>query len=174
MEASDRRNQTKELFKTVIVAVIVALFVRIFVLEVYLVDGTSMFPTLHDQEYLFVNKFIYRFKDPEVGEIIVFKFAGDQKKDFIKRVIAIGGQTIEIKEGLVFIDGKSVNETFIAEQTLGHYGPVKIPEGKYFVLGDNRNHSSDSRFPEVGFIDPDTIQGKTFFVFWPLSNAKKL
>jgi signal peptidase I len=174
MEYNNKQSQTKELLKTIVLAVVVALCVRMFVLEIYLVDGTSMVPTLEDSEYLFVNKFIYRFRQPKVGEIIVFKFAGDKRKDFIKRVIAVGGQTVEIKNGQVFVDGEETNEPFISELTLGHFGPVKVPEGKYFVLGDNRNHSSDSRFPEVGFIDPKTIEGKAVFVFWPLNSAKKL
>jgi signal peptidase I len=165
MGLHEQQNQAKEFVKTIVIAVMIALFVRMFVLEIYLVDGTSMYPTLDDNEYLFVNKFIYRFREPRVDEIIVFKFAGDEEKDFVKRIIAIGGQTVEIKNGQVLVDGKPRYEPYIAEQTLGHYGPVTVPEGKYFVLGDNRNHSSDSRFPQVGFINPEAIEGKAFFVF---------
>jgi len=133
-----------------------------------------MRPTLVNGERLVVNKFLYRFRAPERGEIIVFRYPRDPSRDFIKRVIAVPGDTVEIKEGRVFVNGQLLNENYILEKTRGSYPLSTVPEGHVFVMGDNRNNSEDSRFRDVGFVSKDMIKGKAIVVFWPLDHLKSL
>ncbi|MCX7781868.1 MAG: signal peptidase I, partial [Negativicutes bacterium] len=140
----------------------------------YMVEGPSMRPTLVNSERLVVNKFIYRFRQPERGEILVFRYPRDPSRDFIKRVIAVPGDTIEIKDGRVFVNGQLQNETYILERTRGSYPLSTVPAGHVFVMGDNRNNSEDSRFKDVGFVPYDLIKGKAVLVFWPLDHIKSL
>ena len=129
-------------------AVLVAIFIRYFIVELYVVDGPSMQPTLQDGERLVVNKFIYHWRDPMRSEVVIFRYPRDHSRDFIKRVIAVGGDTIEIKDGHVFVNDALVNEDYIAEKTRTEYPKQTVPEGTLFVCGDNRRNSLDSRFPE--------------------------
>ena len=125
-------------------------------------------------ERLVVNKFIYRFQQPTKGEVIVFRYPRDPSRDFIKRVIAVPGDTIEIKDGRVFVNQKLMNEPYILEKTLSDYPQATVPEGHVFVMGDNRNNSEDSRFADVGFVPYDLIKGKAVLVFWPVDQLKTL
>ena len=133
-----------------------------------------MRPTLINGERLVVNKFIYRFQQPTKGEVIVFRYPRDPSRDFIKRVIAVAGDTIEIKDGRVFVNGQLQNEEYILEKTRGSYPLSTVPEGHIFVMGDNRNNSEDSRFRDVGFVSLDMVKGKAIMVFWPLDQLKQL
>lgn len=139
-----------------------------------MVEGPSMRPTLVNSERLVVNKFIYRFKAPEKGEILVFRYPSDPSRDFIKRVIAVPGDTIEIKDGRVFVNGQLQNESYILEKTRGSYPVATVPAGHVFVTGDNHNNSEDSRLRDVGFVPFDLIKGKAVMVFWPLDHMKTL
>lgn len=167
-------EEIKDWVVSILIAVVLAFFIRYFIVELYMVEGPSMRPTLVNSERLVVNKFIYRFKQPERGEILVFKYPRDQSRDFIKRVIAIPGDTIEVKEGRVFVNGQLLNETYILERTKGSYPLSTVPEGHVFVMGDNRNNSEDSRFKDVGFVPYTLIKGKAVIVFWPLDHIKAL
>ena len=133
-----------------------------------------MRPTLINSERLVVNKFIYRFQQPAKGEVIVFRYPRDPSRDFIKRVIAVAGDTIEIKDGRVFVNGQLQNEEYILEKTRGSYPLSTVPEGHIFVMGDNRNNSEDSRFADVGFVPYHLIKGKAVLVFWPIGAFKAL
>jgi signal peptidase I len=139
-----------------------------------MVEGPSMRPTLVNGERLVVNKFIYRFKEPEKGEVLIFKYPKDPSRDFIKRVIAVAGDTIEIKDGRVFVNGQLQNESYILERTRGSFPLSTVPQSTIFVMGDNRNNSEDSRFNDVGFVPLDMIKGKAMMVFWPLDLIKSL
>lgn len=167
-------EEIKDWVVSILIAVVLAFFIRYFIVELYMVEGPSMRPTLVNSERLVVNKFIYRFKQPERGEVLVFKYPRDQSRDFIKRVIAIPGDTIEVKEGRVFLNGQLLNETYILERTRGSYPLSTVPEGHVFVMGDNRNNSEDSRFKDVGFVPYTLIKGKAVIVFWPLDHIKSL
>lgn len=167
-------EEIKDWVVAILIAVVLAFFIRYFIVELYLVEGPSMRPTLENHERLVVNKFIYRFKAPERGEVLIFKYPKDQSRDFIKRVIAVPGDTIEIKDGRVFVNGELQNETFILSKTRGSYPLATVPEGHVFVMGDNRNNSEDSRFADVGFVPYDLIKGKAIMVFWPLDQLKTL
>ncbi|CUH95628.1 putative membrane protein [Propionispora sp. 2/2-37] len=168
------RKEVKDWVISILIAVVLAFFIRYFIVELYMVEGPSMRPTLVNGERLVVNKFIYRFKLPERGEILVFRYPEDPSRDFIKRVIGVAGDTIEIKDGRVFRNGQLLNEPYILEKTNGSYPLATIPEGTVFVMGDNRNNSEDSRFSDVGFVPLELIKGKAVMVFWPFAQLKTL
>ncbi|MPL60390.1 Signal peptidase IB [bioreactor metagenome] len=174
MNTSSLGEEIKDWIISILIAVILAFFIRYFIVELYMVDGPSMRPTLLNGERLVVNKFVYRFKSPEKGEVIVFRYPRDPSRDFIKRVIAVPGDTVEIKDGRVFVNGQLLKETYILEKTRGSYPLATIPEGHIFVMGDNRNNSEDSRFRDVGFVSYDLVKGKAIAVFWPLDHIKSL
>ena len=166
--------EIKDWVISIVVAVALAMFIRTFIVELYVVDGPSMRPTLESEERLVVNKFIYRFRPPEKGEVLVFQYPRDPSRDFIKRVIATPGDTIEIREGRVLVNDQLLTEDYILEKTRSEYPKSTVPEGRIFVMGDNRNNSEDSRFADVGFVPYDLIKGKAMIVFWPISAYKTL
>ena len=159
---------------SIIVAVVLAFCIRTFIVEPYLVSGPSMMPTLENRERLLVNKFIYYTRSPQKGEVIVFKYPSDTSRDFIKRVIATGGDTIEIIDGHTFVNGKEIAEPYIREPFHTNYRRTVVPEGHIFVMGDNRNNSEDSRFKDVGFVEHRLVKGKASVIFWPLDKARAL
>lgn len=167
-------EEIKDWIISILVAVVIAFVIRTFVVEPYLVEGPSMRPTLQSGERLVVNKFIYRFRAPERGEVLVFQYPRDLSRDFIKRVIAVPGDTIEIRNGMVYVNQQLINEPYILSKTRGNYPLAEVPEGHIFVMGDNRNNSEDSRFADVGMVPFGLIKGKAMFVFWPFDNFKSL
>ena len=167
-------KEAKDWVVSITAAVVIALLIRTFIVELYVVDGPSMRPTLQHDERLVVNKFIYHLRDPLKGEILIFRYPRDPSRDFIKRVIATAGDTIEIKDGHVFVNDQILNEDYILEKTRTQYIKSTVPEGTIFVMGDNRNNSEDSRFPDVGFVPLDLVKGKAVLVFWPTSELKSL
>ena len=167
-------EEAKDWAISILIALVIAFVIRYFIVELYLVDGPSMRPTLQSAERLVVNKFIYRFRAPERGEILVFRYPKDPSRDFIKRVIAVPGDTIEIKDGRVFVNQQLMNEPYILSKTRGDYPLTTVPEGHIFVMGDNRNNSEDSRFADVGFVPYELVKGKAMMVFWPWDQKKTL
>ncbi len=167
-------EEIKDWVISILIAIVLAFFIRYFIVELYMVEGPSMRPTLVNGERLVVNKFIYRFKTPERGEVLVFRYPRDPSRDFIKRVIAVPGDTVEIKDGRVFLNGQLLNEPYILERIKGSYPVATVPEGHIYVMGDNRNNSEDSRFRDVGFVPVELIKGKAVTVFWPLDHIKTL
>ena len=164
---------------SIIVAVALAFCIRTFIFEPYKVEGTSMFPTLHNQERLIVNKFGYFLDDPKRNEIVVFRYPKDESRDFIKRVIAVGGDTVEMRDGAVLINGKKIDEPYTWKEDpkgLNHsnYRKSLVPKDHIFVLGDNRNNSEDSRFADVDFVPLRLVKGKAAVVFWPFERFRKL
>lgn len=167
-------EEIKDWVISILIAIVLAFFIRYFIVELYMVEGPSMRPTLVNGERLIVNKFIYRFKEPERGEVLVFRYPRDPNRDFIKRVIAVAGDTVEIKDGRVFLNGQLLNEPYILERIKGSYPMATVPKGHIYVMGDNRNNSEDSRFKDVGFVPLELIKGKAVTVFWPLDHIKTL
>lgn len=130
------------------------------------VDGTSMEPTLHDGEFIIVNKLAYKIGDPQQGDIVVFHFPRDPSQDYIKRIIGISGDKVIIEEGKVYVNGRELVEPYIAAPPAYANSQWDIPEGHLFVLGDNRNNSSDSH--TWGTLPMEYVIGKALFVYWPL------
>lgn len=164
---------------SIIVAVALAFCIRTFIVEPYMVEGSSMYPTLESHERLMVNKYKYFFTDPEKGEIIVFRYPKDESRDFIKRVIATGGDTVEMREGKVLVNGSVVEENYIYKndpkgENKSNYRKSVVPQGHIFVLGDNRNNSEDSRFADVDFVPLKLVKGKASIAFWPVDRWRML
>lgn len=161
-----KKSEPREIIEACAGSVITILFIMIFIFQSYLVKGPSMENTLHDGERLIVDKLTYRFRKPETGDIIVFKYPGDPKKKYIKRVIATEGQTIEVRDLKVKVDNMILDEPYIAEKTESGYDYSIVPDDTIFAMGDNRNRSSDSRSPDVGFIPQKSVVGRAVFIYW--------
>jgi len=169
------RYWVKEWIEPFIIALILALIIRMYFVQAFKIPTGSMRDTLLEGDRILVNKLIYRFKSPDRGDVVVFKYPEDPKRDFIKRLVAIGGETVEIKDGDVYIDGALLTDPAIIRQNYYYnredweYGrsglKITVPPGSYFVLGDNSAHSSDSR--NWGFVDEDKMVGEAFCIYWP-------
>ena len=182
----------KEFIESLLIAGVLAFFIITFIVQSFVVSGSSMDPTLHNGERLFVNKFIYYFQTPQRGDIVVLNPKGD-KRDYIKRVIGLPGDKVEIIGGTLYINGQAIEEEYIKEDYIETYkyeyydpetdsdvihdtsGPYQVPDEHVLVLGDNRNHSTDSRIIQVvGYVPYDQIKGKAFWVYWPLTKMRVL
>ena len=166
------REVTEWVF-SIVIAVALALLIHNFVFQIVRVDGPSMEPTLYTDERMAVTKFSYYFASPKRGDIVVTKFPED-KSNYVKRVIGMPGETLEIKDGKVYINGDVLDEPYIKEVILSDYGAIEIPEGKYMVLGDNRNNSRDSRYVSIGPLEEKLIVGKSQYVVWPFDELRRL
>ena len=175
-----------ETVEVLALALLMFLFVR-SIGQNFVVDGGSMEPTFHNGEMLIVNKVVYRsfdlswvsgpaewrpFGQPAAGDIVVFRFPQDPRRDFIKRVIAVPGQTVEVCGGTVYIDGTARPEPYLARPAAYEYGPVTVPQGQYFVLGDNRNNSYDSH--SWGMLGESFMIGRAEVRYWPLERAGRI
>jgi signal peptidase I len=162
-------SELKSWLRDILFAVAAAIFIVIFVIQPVKVEGTSMQPRLVDQERIFVNRFIYRFENIRRGDVVVFWYPRDTNKSFIKRVVAIPGDVIEIRNGAVYVNGNGVKEPYLKPEFRDNesFHKTVVPPEQYFVLGDHRNSSNDSR--NWGFVPKDLIYGKAIFRYWPLS-----
>jgi len=135
------------------------------------VEGTSMLPRLEDRDRLFINKFVYRISAIERGDVVVFRYPRDQEKSYIKRVIALPGDRLRIEHGLLWLNGKAQLESYVPEEYRDSrsYPEMVVPEDSYFMMGDHRSISSDSR--EFGPVERSLIYGKAVFVYWPARDA---
>ena len=180
------KSKLRENVEAIIIAIILALFIRTFVVQAFKIPSGSMKPTLQIGDHILVNKFIYGVKipyigktiipvtNPDHGDIIVFRYPEDPDKDFIKRVIGVPGDTVEIKNKKVYVNQIPIAHDFgvhtdsrILEGSISHrdnFGPVTVPPDSYFVMGDNRDNSYDSRF--WGFVSQRAIKGKAFIIYW--------
>jgi signal peptidase I len=156
--------------RDLLLSVVLAIVVILFLYQPVKVEGTSMEPTLDNNERIFINKFIYRFHLGEIehGDMVVFWFPYDQTKSYIKRVIGVPGDQIEIDKGTVILNGKRLAESYVPEEFRDtvSMGSTKVPLDEYFVLGDHRSSSNDSR--SWGMVPRRFIYGKAVFVYWPL------
>ena len=182
-----RKSLVREYGEAIVVAVLLALVIRAFVVQAFTIPSGSMMDTLLVGDYILVNKFLYGpeipFTDAHLpglrsarrGDIIVFKYPNDETRDFIKRIIAVGGETVQIKDNRAFVDGKPLDEPYVRPGSVpttpaGHCGylygcdPIVVPPGAYFVMGDNRDNSQDSRY--WGFVKGEKIRGKAFLIYW--------
>lgn len=166
-----------EWVKTIVVSVVIALVITTFIRPT-LVKGQSMYPTLEPNNYLIINKIPYMMHKPERGDIVVFKshLKTDEgkEKDLIKRVIAVEGDNVVIKDGIIYINGQKLEEDYINGDFTSGDVEVSVPEGKVFVMGDNRQNSLDSRDPKVGNVDIKTIIGKVLVRLFPFNEIGKV
>ena len=158
---------TREFLATLLVAILLAFGVRTFVVESFVVNGTSMLPTAINGEHVLVNKLAYVFGSPKPGQVIVFHPPIPTTEEFIKRVVATAGETVAIRKGHLYVDGKRVPQPYIEYWDTRSYAQVTVPKGDVFVLGDNRPVSYDSRY--FGPVPIKSITGEAMFAFWPLS-----
>ncbi len=161
-----------EIIQIVVFAVSIFLFVYLLVLQPHKIKGESMEPNFHDSEYLLTDKLSYRYNEAKYGDVIVFKAPPDYKEEYIKRIIALPGDTIAIKDSKVYVNGNILNESYIPNEFTTYAGNflaegsvLTVPPDSFFVMGDNREHSLDSR--RFGFITKDKVIGKAWFIYWP-------
>jgi signal peptidase I len=153
--------------RDLVVALGLAMIIIVFFYQPVKVEGTSMAPLLSDQERIFINKFVYHFEPIGRGDVVVFWYPLDRTKSFIKRVVGLPGDEVEIRRGRVYINGKTLEEPYVPSQYVdtAAYGPVQIPRDEYFVMGDHRISSNDSRI--FGPVPSAFIYGKAVFAYWP-------
>jgi signal peptidase I len=183
-----KKNAWRENIEAIVIAIVIAMFIRTFIVQAFKIPSGSMLETLQIGDQILVNKFIYgvkipftngktlvSVKDPEQGDIVVFKYPEDPSKDFIKRVVAVGGDTLEIKEKQLYVNDKLVTREAYAIHkddriipanfsTRDYLRKITIPDKKLFVMGDNRDNSHDSRF--WGFVDLTEVRGEAFMIYW--------
>jgi len=182
----EKRGRWRENIEAILVAIVIALFIRTFVVQAFKIPSGSMKQTLQIGDHILVNKFIYGikipywrktlvpFKDPQQGDIIVFKFPEDPEKDFIKRVVGVGGDVVECRNKKLYVNQKTVTHDFAVYtdsriyaqhvRKRDNFGPITVPDNSLFVMGDNRDESYDSRF--WGFVDLKAVSGKAFIIYW--------
>lgn len=170
-------NPWIEGFKTILTAAILAFGIRTFVAEARYIPSSSMEPTLQINDRLIIEKISYHLKPPQRGDIVVFNptdaLINQNFKDaFIKRIIGVPGDKVEVNNGTVFVNGAALKESYIAQKPNYRYGPKTVPEGQYLVLGDNRNNSYDSHY--WGFVPKDKLIGRAAVRFWPFNRVGSL
>ena len=162
--------------ETIVVALAIFVVIYLFLVQPHQVKGNSMVPNFIDGEYILTDKISYRLNPPEHGDVIVFKAPSDHEVDYIKRVIGKPGDVIRVSEGSVYLNNETLEESFLPPDYVTNPGifarsdeDLIVPPDEYFVLGDNRSHSSDSR--EWGFVPKKNIIGSSFFTYWPINSA---
>lgn len=180
-----RENVWVEILKTLGLSAVLAFGIRTFVAEARYIPSRSMVPTLQVDDRLIIDKVSYHFQDPQRGDIVVFmppeeaaivctgpRAPTTNKDAYIKRIIALPGETVEVKQGQVLINGKAIKEDYLEEVPDYQYGPRVVPENSYLVLGDNRNNSCDSHY--WGFVPRQNIIGRAIVRFWPLGRMGEI
>ncbi len=162
--------------RDLVLSVLIAVAIILFLYQPVKVEGTSMMPALRDQERIFINKFTYRFgiEDIRRGDMVVFLYPGDVSKSYIKRVIGVPGDEVEVREGAVVLNGRRIDEPYIPEEFRDRISAprTRVKPGEYYVMGDHRSASNDSR--SWGTVPKAYIYGKAVFKYWPLANLGRL
>jgi signal peptidase I len=168
------RNEIRVWTRDLLIAIGLALVIIVFLYQPVKVEGTSMAPLLSDQERIFINKFVYRFEPIQRRDVVVFWYPLDRSKSFIKRVIGLPGESVEIRQGIVYVNGRAIDEPYVPAQyeDMSDFGPVRVPEDKYFVMGDHRISSNDSRV--FGPVESKYIYGRAVFAYWPVDHFGSL
>lgn len=156
--------------RDLLLALCFAFVIIVFLYQPVKVEGTSMAPMISDQERIFINKLVYRFEPIGRGDVVVFWYPLDRSKSFIKRVIGLPGDTVDIRQGRVYVNGRRLAEPYLLPRYLdaSSYGPIPVPPGEYFVMGDHRDSSNDSRV--FGSVPERYIYGKAVFAYWPMDH----
>lgn len=170
---TEEKSETIEWIKSIATAVVIAILIKTFIFNTTYVLGNSMFPTLQEKDRLFANKVSLYFSSPKRGDIVVLEAPDEVKKDYIKRVIGIEGDIVEIKDGEVYVNGDILEEKYLDEDAYTHtYNETiwEIPKGNLFVLGDNRNPGASKDSRVFGYISDDSIKGITGFRYFPIND----
>jgi len=189
-----KKGIVREYAEAIITALLLALIIRAYVVQAFKIPSGSMIPTLLVGDHILVTKFIYGtkipftdkkilvFREPRRNDVIVFKYPKDPDRDFIKRVIGVEGDVVEERNKVVYVNGKPLNEPYIQHtdndiRSIGmdvrdNFGPIYVPKGKLFVMGDNRDQSFDSRY--WGFVDVSAVKGKAFIIYWSWDSNRHL
>ena len=173
-EKKDKKNKKKmnpvlEWVLVIVIAVAAALFINFVIIINSTVPSGSMENTIMTGSRMFGLRLTYLFEEPQRGDIVVFKYPDDESVSYVKRIIGLPGETVEIMQGVTYINGEALDEPYLKETPAKRdYGPYVVPEGCYFMMGDNRNNSKDSRYWENTFVAKEKILGKALFVYWPL------
>ena len=168
-----KKSSLREMVEVIVTALVLAFLIKTFVVGNFWIPSESMVPTIEVNDKVIVTNFSYWFEGPERGDVIVFRYPLDTKKDYIKRCIGLPGETIEFRDSKLYVNGQMVQETYLPEGLVFEdYGPIEVPEGQYFMCGDNRNHSSDSRV--WGFVEKRLIIGKAQVIYWPFDRWSTL
>lgn len=156
--------------RDLLLAICFAVVIIVFLYQPVKVEGTSMAPLISDQERIFINKLVYRFEPISRGDVVVFWYPNDRTKSFIKRVVGLPGETVEIRQGHVYVDEKPLEEPYILPAYLdsNNYPAFRVPAQEYFVMGDHRDSSNDSRM--FGPVRAEYIYGKAVFAYWPMDH----
>ena len=168
------RREARAWTRDLVVALALAMVIIVFFYQPVKVEGTSMAPLISDQERIFINKFVYRFEPIDRGDVVVFWYPLDRSKSFIKRVVGLPGEMVEIRKGMVYVNGVSLAEPYVPPQyeDLTDFGPVRVPSDSYFVMGDHRISSNDSRV--FGSVPNHYIYGRAVFAYWPVDHFGSL
>lgn len=169
-----RRSSFGVWIRDLIISLAISAFIIVFIYQPVKVEGTSMMPSLEDQERIFVNKFVYRLEPIERGDIVVFRYPRDPSKSYIKRVIGMAGDHIRIDGGQVYVNDEALNEEYVppAYTDARSYPETEVPPHSYFVLGDHRSMSNDSR--DFGPVNQSFIYGKAVFGYWPMEKVGRV
>jgi signal peptidase I len=160
------RSSIVETLDACIFAAVLSLVIITFIVQAFYIPSGSMEPTLMVNDRILVAKFLYRVEPVQRGDVIVFRYPLNPQRDFVKRVIGLPGDHVQLKEGVVYVGGNRWSEKgYTIKPDFGNYGPVVVPAQDFFVLGDNRNNSEDSRF--FGYVPRENIIGKALFIYWP-------
>ncbi len=163
------KSAIREIIEAVIIALVITFVIRSFVVDIFRIPSPSMVPTIEVGDRVVVTRFSYWFDEPSRGDVVVFKYPNNEKVDYIKRVIGLPGETVAFHDNRLYIDGEAVEENYLPEGTITNdFGPIEVPENSYFMCGDNRQNSSDSR--SWGFVDQSLIIGKGQFIYWPIGH----
>ena len=165
-----RKESLHVWLRDIVIAVVASVLIIIFLYPPVRVEGTSMQPGLRDQDRLFIDKFFFRFEKINRGDVVVFHYPRDPEKSYIKRVIGLPGDTVDIRQGRVYINDQPIAESYVPRRyrDTRSMGELVVPPDEYFVMGDHRSISSDSR--DFGPVDRDLIYGKATFIYWPADN----
>jgi signal peptidase I, bacterial type len=169
---TDIKAEILDWSKHIVIALVIAFILARFVIVNANVPTSSMEPTIMVNDRLIANRLSYNFTSPKRGDIVVFKYPDDENVLYVKRIIGLSGETVNITKGSVYINGEKLDEPYISTSIAGNFGPYTVPDGSYFMMGDNRNNSQDSRYWKNKYVSKDKILGKALFKYYPFQNFK--
>jgi len=163
----------REILESVVIAIILALIIRAFLFQFFWIPSRSMEPALLINDRIIVTRFSYWLQEPQRGDVVVFKYPLETKKDYVKRLIGLPGEKIQVIDNKLYINDKLIEEPYLPQGIkTSDFGPIEVPQDRYFMMGDNRNNSSDSRV--WGFVLDDLLIGKAQVIYWPVSRMGRV